>query len=70
MRSPKAIVPVSGEPIVALTGHSPWLDELASLLLTGARDTLRMQFSKSAVMVLHADSIAPGAGELVAFLQP
>jgi phosphohistidine phosphatase len=65
-----AVAPVAGEPIVALAGHSPWMDELASLLLTGTRETLRTQFSKSAIMVIRTDSVAASAGELVALLQP
>jgi hypothetical protein len=46
------------------------MDELASLLLTGEREALRTQFSKSAIMVVRAEAIAPASGELVAFLQP
>jgi phosphohistidine phosphatase len=56
--------------VVALVGHTPSLDELASLLLTGSPDTLSIDFSKSAIMVVRAEAIAPAAGELVAFLQP
>jgi phosphohistidine phosphatase len=66
----EAVAPVAGEPSIALTGHSPWMDELASLLLTGEREALRTQFSKSAIMVVRAEAIAPASGELVAFLQP
>ena len=55
---------------IGLTGHSPWLDEFASLLLTGAPDTMRTKFAKSAVMVIHSDAVAPGAGELLLFLPP
>ena len=66
----RAIAPVADAPIVALTGHSPWHDELASLLLAGKRDTLRTEFSKSAIMVIRVESIAAGEGELVAFFQP
>jgi phosphohistidine phosphatase len=64
------IASVGSEPIVALTGHSPWMDELASLLLVGEREALRTQFSKSAIMGIRTESIAAGAGELLAFLQP
>ena len=69
-RVSKALAAASDVEIVALTGHSPWLDELASLLLAGSRDGLRSQFSKSAVMVIRTDAIEAGAGELVAFFQP
>ncbi len=65
----KALAPHSDAPVIALTGHSPWLDELASLLLVGTQD-LRTEFSKSAVMVIRAEKAAAGAGELLAFLQP
>jgi phosphohistidine phosphatase len=65
-----AVARAAGTDIIALTGHSPWLDELASMLLVGNSAGLRTQFSKSAVMVIRADEVIAGAGELVAFLQP
>ncbi len=64
------VAPFTDAPVVALVGHSPSMEEITSLLLVGSRDGLRTQFSKSAVMVIRTDGIAPGAGELVAFLQP
>ena len=55
---------------VGLTGHSPWMDETASLLLTGSRGGMSIDFPKSGVMVIHADAIAPSMGQLIAFLTP
>ncbi len=63
-----------GEPgnnaIVALVGHSPWMEELASLLLTGSTTGLRMDYPKSGVMGIDLERPAPGAGELRFFLRP
>jgi len=63
-----------GEPgnkaIVALVGHSPWMEELASLLLTGSTTGLRVDFPKSGVMGIDLERPAPGAGELRFFLRP
>jgi phosphohistidine phosphatase len=66
----KAVAPFADSEVVALTGHSPWMDEFASLLLVGSTDGLRTEFSKSAVMAIRIDAISPGTGQLVAFLQP
>jgi phosphohistidine phosphatase len=66
----EAVAGVASAPIIALTGHSPGMDELASLLLTGARNNLHTQFSKSAIMAIRTDAVKVGAGELVAFFQP
>src|SRR5918993_2226822 len=38
------------EAIVALVGHSPWMEELAALLLGGDGNSLRIDFPKSGVM--------------------
>jgi phosphohistidine phosphatase len=63
-----------GEPnpdaIVALVGHSPWMEELATLLLVGSAASLRMDFPKSGVLVLDLESVEPGAGELRLFVRP
>jgi phosphohistidine phosphatase len=63
-----------GEPgsdaIVALVGHSPWMEELAALLLTGEATGLRMDYPKSGVMGIDLEKPAPGAGELRFFLRP
>ena len=63
-----------GEPgpdaIVALVGHSPWIEELAALLLTGQPTGLRMDYPKSGVMGIDLEKPAAGAGELRFFLRP
>jgi phosphohistidine phosphatase len=63
-----------GEPppdaIVALVGHSPWMEELASLLLGGSAASLRIDFPKSGVMGIELERLEPGAGELRFFLRP
>jgi phosphohistidine phosphatase len=55
---------------VGLTGHSPWMDETASLLLAGAAGAVSIDFPKSGAMVIRADAIAAGAGKLIAFITP
>jgi len=55
---------------VALVGHSPWIEELASLLLTGRADGMTIDFPKSGVMALDVDRIDPGAASLRFFLRP
>jgi phosphohistidine phosphatase len=68
------IVDDIGEPgsnaIVALVGHSPWIEELAALLLTGQRTSLRLDYPKSGVMGIDLEQPAEGAGELRFFLRP
>ena len=59
-----------GEAIVALVGHSPWMEELASLLLAGSTQHLRMDFPKSGVVAMDLAALEPGAGELRFFLRP
>ena len=56
--------------VVALVGHSPWMEELASILLAGTPDGILIDFPKSGVMALDADRIAPGAAALRFFLRP
>jgi phosphohistidine phosphatase len=56
--------------IVALVGHEPWLGELASLLLTGDRGRLAIDFPKSGVLGLSLEAVAPGAGRLGFFWRP
>lgn len=55
---------------VALVGHEPWMSELASLLLTGERDKLAIDFPKSGVLGVDTEQIAPGAATLRLFLRP
>lgn len=63
-----------GEPgsdaIVALVGHSPWMEELAGLLLAGSGTVFRIDFPKSGVMALDLEGVAPGAGEIRFFVRP
>lgn len=58
------------EAIVAMVGHSPWMEELAALLLGGSASGLRIAFPKSGVMGIDVEQVAPGAGELRFFLRP
>ena len=59
-----------GEAIVAMVGHSPWMEDLASLLLAGSTTHLRMDFPKSGVIGIDLAALEPGAGELRFFLRP
>lgn len=56
--------------VVALVGHSPWLEELGALLLTGSDRGLRNDFPKSGVLALDADRLAPASATLWFFLRP
>jgi phosphohistidine phosphatase len=63
-----------GEPgtnaIIALVGHSPWLEELAAILLGGSTTALRIDLPKSGVMGIDLGALAAGAGELKFLLRP
>jgi len=65
-----AVGPQPPEAIVALVGHSPWIEELAAILLAGANTALRIDFPKSGVLGIELDELAPGAGELRFLLRP
>lgn len=56
--------------IVALVGHSPWMEELAALLLAGSAAGLQMDFPKSGVMGIDLERPAQGTGELRFFVRP
>jgi phosphohistidine phosphatase len=56
--------------VVALVGHSPWIEELASLLLTDATGGLRLDYPKSGVMEIELERVARGGGTLRSFLRP
>lgn len=56
--------------VVAMVGHSPWMEELAGILLGGAATAVRIDFPKSGVMGIDLDQVAAGAGELRWFLRP
>ncbi|HEX6645472.1 MAG TPA: histidine phosphatase family protein [Gemmatimonadales bacterium] len=66
----KAVEELGRVSVVALVGHSPWMEELASLLLTGDPHGLLIDFPKSAVMALDTDRIGPRAAALRFFLRP
>jgi phosphohistidine phosphatase len=55
---------------VALVGHSPWMEELAAILLGGSSAGVRIDFPKSGVMGIDLAELAAGAGELQFFLRP
>jgi phosphohistidine phosphatase len=59
-----------GAAIVAMVGHSPWMEDLASLLLAGGGNGVRIDFPKSGVLGIEVDRLEPGAGELRFFLRP
>jgi phosphohistidine phosphatase len=56
--------------IVALVGHSPWMEELASLLLSGKPEGVRLDYPKSGVMGIDVEKPEAGAGELRFFVRP
>lgn len=56
--------------IVGMVGHSPWMEALAALLLTGAAGGLRIDFPKSGVMGIDLERPASGAGALRFLLRP
>ena len=56
--------------VVALVGHSPWMEELAALLLAGNGRGLKVDFPKSGVLALDADRLAPASATLWFFLRP
>jgi phosphohistidine phosphatase len=59
-----------GAVIVAMVGHSPWMEDLASVLLAGSGSGVRVDFPKSGVLGIELDGLEPGAGELRLFLRP
>ena len=59
-----------GNAVVAMVGHSPWMEELASVLLGGSASSLRIDFPKSGVMGIELQQREPGAGELRFFVRP
>lgn len=55
---------------VALVGHSPWMEELAAILLGGSPTSIRVDFPKSGTMGIELDRLESGAGALRFFLRP
>ena len=67
----KALGPPRGDKaVVALVGHSPWMEELVGLLLTGAAHGLAVDFPKSGVIGIELDAVESGAGRLMLFWRP
>lgn len=58
------------ESTIVLVGHSPWLEELASLLLCGSLGRMETDFPKSGVLAISAPMLAPSAGRLEYFWRP
>jgi phosphohistidine phosphatase len=56
--------------VVALVGHSPWIEELGGILLAGAPESLRIDFPKGGVLGIDLEALLPGSGELRFFLRP
>ena len=56
--------------IVAMVGHSPWMEELAATLLGGSATSLRLDFPKSGVLGIDLERLEPGSGELRFFVRP
>jgi phosphohistidine phosphatase len=58
------------EATVAMVGHSPWMEELASILLAGSSTGVRIDFPKSGVMGIELDRLEAATGELRFLLRP
>jgi phosphohistidine phosphatase len=56
--------------VVAMVGHSPWIEELAAILLGGSASSLRVDFPKSGVLGIGLERLEQGAGELRLFVRP
>jgi phosphohistidine phosphatase len=62
--------PRASNAVVAAVGHSPWIEEWGSLLLTGTPHGMRIDFPKSGVLAVDTDRITPGSATLRFFLRP
>lgn len=58
------------ESAMALVGHSPWLEQLGSVLLAGTEPAMEIDFPKSGVMGLQLERLAAGEATLRFFLRP
>jgi phosphohistidine phosphatase len=65
-----AVGPRKGKAAVALVGHSPWIEELAALLLAGGPKGIAVDFPKSGVLCVEADRVEAKGGALRFFLRP
>jgi len=66
----RAIGAQDKDAVVALVGHEPWMSELASLLLMGRRESVRLDFPKSGILGLEMRRIEAGTAVLRFFLRP
>lgn len=60
----------SAESTIALVGHSPWIEELGSLLLTGDPAGLEIDFPKSGVLGIEVGGLETPDATLRMFLRP
>lgn len=58
------------ESVIVLVGHSPWLEELASVLLCGSLSRVETDFPKSGLMGIDVAMLAPAAGRLEFLWRP
>jgi phosphohistidine phosphatase len=58
------------EAIVAMVGHSPWMEELAAILVAGSSNAISLDFPKSGVIGIELERLEPHAGELRFFIRP
>ncbi len=56
--------------VLAMVGHSPWMEELAAILLGGSTTRVRIDFPKSGLLGMELERLEPGAGELRFFVRP
>lgn len=55
---------------VALVGHEPGMNELASLLIAGDASAVAFEWRRGAMALIELEEFEPGAGTLGAFLPP
>lgn len=65
-----AVGPRKGKAVAALVGHSPWIEELAALLLAGSANGVAVDFPKSGVLCVETDRVEARGGALRFFLRP
>lgn len=65
-----AVGPRKGKAVVALVGHSPWIEALAALLLAGDAGGIALDFPKSGVLAVETDRVQARGGTLRFFLRP
>ncbi|MDX2191960.1 MAG: histidine phosphatase family protein [Gemmatimonadales bacterium] len=60
----------AGHPCLALVGHTPWIGGLASQLLAGDADSVRIDFPKAGVLGLEMPTPKAGSAVLRFLLRP